>query len=101
MTKICVNNHKFKDLPEPHPMPLNALDYPRFAGVSTFMRLPHIPDPSRLDVALIGIPYDGGASYRNGPRFGPRHIREQSAIIRPYNPVLDVTPFDQLRVADY
>ena len=47
------------------------------------------------------MPYDGGTTYRTGPRFGPRHIREQSAIIRPYNPVLDLSPFERLRVADY
>jgi agmatinase len=90
-----------KQLPEPHPMPVNALEIPRFAGISTFMRLPHIPDASRLDVALIGVPYDGGTSYRGGARFGPRHVREQSSIIRPYHPVLDLSPFERLRVADY
>ena len=90
-----------KALEEPHPAPVDALQFPRFAGVPTFMRLPHILDASRLDVALIGVPYDGGTSYRPGPRFGPRHIREQSAIIRPYNPVLAVNPFEKLRVADY
>lgn len=82
-------------------MPVNALEFPRFAGVPTFMRLPHITDASRLDVALIGVPFDGGTSYRPGPRFGPRNIRVQSAMIRPYNPVLDVSPFERLRVADY
>ncbi len=90
-----------KNLAEPHPQPINALENPRFAGVPTFMRLPHIPDAERLDVALIGVPFDGGTSYRPGPRFGPRHVRQQSAIIRPYHPVLDVSPFDLLRVADY
>ena len=65
------------------------------------MRLPHIPDPKRLDVALVGVPFDGGTSYRPGARFGPRHVREQSSIIRPYHPVLDVSPFDLVRVADY
>ncbi len=90
-----------KQLGEPHPAPVDALAYPRFAGVSTFMRLPMITDPHRLDVALIGLPFDGGTSYRPGARFGPRHVREQSAIIRPYNPVLDLAPFDRLRVADY
>ncbi len=90
-----------KQLAEPFPKPVNALENPRFAGVSTFMRLPHIPDAKRLDVALIGVPFDGGTSYRPGPRFGPRHVRQQSAIIRPYHPVLDVSPFDLIRVADY
>ena len=90
-----------RQLAEPFPKPVNALENPRFAGVSTFMRLPHIPDAKRLDVALIGVPFDGGTSYRPGPRFGPRHVRQQSAIIRPYHPVLDVSPFDMLRVADY
>lgn len=92
---------KSKQLSEPHPLPVNAFEFPRFAGISTFMRLPHIPDASRLDVALIGVPFDGGTTYRPGTRFGPRHIREQSAIIRPYNPVQNVSPFDCLRVADY
>lgn len=92
---------KYKDLSEPFPAPMDALTYPRFAGIPTFMRLPHIPDPSRLDVALIGVPYDGGTTYRPGPRFGPRHVREQSSLIRSYNPVLQVSPFERVRVADY
>src|SRR5215471_7633871 len=65
------------------------------------MRLPHIIDASRLDVALVGVPFDCGTSYRPGPRFGPRNIRVQSAMIRPYNPVLEVSPFDCLRIGDY
>jgi agmatinase len=89
-----------KSLPEPFPAPVDALQFPRFAGIATFFRLPHIADPSRLDVALLGIPFDGGTSYRTGPRMGPRHVRDQSAIIRPYNPVLKVSPFSRLRVAD-
>ena len=51
-------------------------------------------------MALIGIPYDGGVSYRTGARYGPRHVREQSSLIRPWNPVLQVSPFEKLRVAD-
>jgi agmatinase len=92
---------KVKQLADPHPMPVNALEYPRFAGIATFMRLPYIADPNLLDVALIGVPFDGGTTYRTGPRFGPRRIREQSAIIRPYHPVLDLCPFERLRVGDY
>jgi len=79
----------------PHPQPVDALVLPRFSGIATFMRLPHIPRPQELDIALIGVPYDGGTTYRPGPRFGPRHVREQSAIIRPWNPVLNLNPFDQ------
>ncbi|MGC2817417.1 MAG: arginase family protein, partial [Candidatus Acidiferrum sp.] len=74
----------------PHPQPLDALSYARFTGISTFMRLPHIAQPEELDIALIGVPFDGGTTYRPGPRFGPRHVRSQSAIIRPWNPVLHV-----------
>ncbi|MBI4589017.1 MAG: agmatinase [Candidatus Rokubacteria bacterium] len=65
------------------------------------MRLPHVREPERLDVALVGIPYDGGTSYRPGARFGPRAIRDQSALIRPWNPVLNIAPFEKLRIADY
>jgi agmatinase len=81
--------------------PLDAFRSPRFGQPSTFMRLPHLRDAERLDVALVGIPYDGGTSYRPGARFGPRAIRDQSSLIRPWNPVLDVSPFEKLRVADY
>jgi len=99
--KELQKTHRLKNIPEPHPMPVDALEYPRFAGIATLFRLPHIADPNRLDVALIGVPFDGGTSYRTGPRMGPRHVREQSAIIRPYNPVLKVSPFSRLRVADF
>src|SRR5437588_5303978 len=84
-----------------NPQPVDALVYPRFSGIATFMRLPHIPRAQELDIALIGIPYDGGTTYRPGPRFGPRHVREQSVIIRPWNPVLKLNPFEKLRVGDY
>ena len=85
----------------PHPQPVDALEYARFTGVPTFLRLPHITDPEELEVAIVGVPFDGGTTYRPGPRFGPRHIREQSAIIRPWNPVLKVNPFAKHRIADF
>jgi guanidinopropionase len=85
----------------PHPEPLDALQFPRFAGVPTFMRLPLINQPEELEIALIGVPFDGGTTYRPGPRFGPRHVRTQSAIIRPWNPVLGVNPFARYRIADF
>jgi agmatinase len=84
-----------------HPQPVDALVYPRFSGVPTFMRLPHIPDANELDIALIGVPFDGGTTYRPGPRFGPRNIRVQSAMIRPWNPVLKLNPFEKWRIGDY
>ncbi len=101
MAKSGGKGHRKKKLSEPNPVPVNALESPRFSGLSTFMRLPHIVDAKRLDVALIGVPFDGGTSYRPGARFGPRHIRAQSAMIRPYNPVRDLLPFELVRVADF
>jgi len=89
-----------RKISKPHPQPVDALVYPRFTGIATFMRLPHVSDPKDLDIALVGIPYDGGTTYRPGPRFGPRHVREQSAIIRPWNPVLNLNPFEKWRIAD-
>jgi agmatinase len=73
---------------------------PRFGQIATFMLLPVAQSAAELDVALLGIPYDGGVSYRTGARFGPRAIREQSSLIRTWNPVLKVHPFQRLRVAD-
>jgi agmatinase len=85
-----------------HPFqPIDSFKSPRFAQIPTFMRLPHHRAAGDLDVALVGIPYDGGTSYRAGARFGPREIRVQSAMIRPWNPVLRVSPFEGLRIADY
>ncbi|MET0849542.1 MAG: agmatinase [Candidatus Rokuibacteriota bacterium] len=83
-----------------HPTPPDAFRSPRYAQPASFMRLPVIRDPAALDVALLGVPYDGGTSYRPGARYGPRAVREQSSLIRPWNPVLRVAPFERLRVAD-
>jgi len=73
--------------------PRDAFVSPRFGQVATFMLLPVAASAKGLDVALLGIPYDGGTSYRTGARFGPRAVREQSSLIRPWNP-------ERLRVAD-
>jgi agmatinase len=73
---------------------------PRFAQPATFMRLPHLDDPAGLDVAIVGVPYDGGTSYRPGARLGPREMRAQSSLIRPYSYFQKVAPFDRLNVAD-
>ncbi len=82
--------------------PRDAMISPRFAQVATFMRLPHVRDlASGLEVAITGVPYDGSMSFRPGARLGPRAVRNESSLIRPYNPVLRVKPFDLLNVADY
>jgi agmatinase len=80
--------------------PRNPFVSPRFGQIATFMLLAAAESPADLDVALLGVPYDGGTSYRSGARFGPRAVREQSSLIRPWNPVLKVHPFERLRVAD-
>jgi len=81
--------------------PRDGFRSPRFGQPPTFMRLPYRRDARALDVAIVGVPYDGATSYRPGARFGPRHIRDQSSLIRPWNPILEVAPFEKLRVADY
>src|SRR5262249_50523758 len=81
--------------------PIDGFKSARFSQIATFMRLPHHRTASDLDVAILGIPYDGGTSYRAGARFGPREIRSQSAMIRPWNPVLKVSPYEALKIADY
>ncbi len=84
--------------------PLGLNPWPRFASIATFMRLPHVPvdDPraDRLDIGLIGVPYDGGTTYRTGPRHGPRQIRDQSAIIRLFHRVHGFSPFLAANCAD-
>jgi len=80
--------------------PPDAFRSPRFAQIATFMRLPHAPEPAGLDVAILGVPFDGGVSFRSGARFGPQAVRTNSLLIRPYNPVLRTSPFTNLRVAD-
>jgi agmatinase len=82
------------------PYPRESFKSPRFAQPATFMRLPHVEDPAGLDVAIVGVPFDGGTSYRTGARLGPREIRAQSSLIRPYSYFQKVAPFDVLRVAD-
>jgi agmatinase len=80
--------------------PRASFTSPRFAQPATFMRLPHVEDPRGLDVAIVGVPYDGGTSYRPGARFGPREIRNQSSLIRSYSYFQKVAPFDRLNIAD-
>lgn len=71
---------------------------PRFGGPSTFMRLPMVDVP--LDVAIVGVPLDIGTSNRSGARFGPRQIRAESCLLRPYNMATGAAPFERLTVGD-
>lgn len=80
--------------------PLDASRHPRYAGLATFARLPRLEDVDRADIAVIGIPFDSGVSYRPGARFGPSHVREASRLLRPYNPAQDVSPFASVQVVD-
>ncbi len=79
---------------------VDATKIPRFAGIGTFARLPQIDDVSDVDIAVMGVPFDSGVSYRPGARFGPTHVRESSRLLRPYNPAVDVLPFEKYQVAD-
>ncbi|WP_342616832.1 agmatinase [Rhodoferax sp. GW822-FHT02A01] len=80
--------------------PQGGNEMPRFAGLATMMRLPSATSPEGLDVAFMGVPLDIGASLRAGTRFGPRSIRAESVMIRPYNMATGAAPFDTLQVAD-
>jgi agmatinase len=79
---------------------VDATVVPRFAGPPTFARLPRIDEVSDVDVAVLGVPFDAGVSYRPGARFGPAHVRESSRLLRPYNPAQDVEPFNLQQVVD-
>jgi guanidinobutyrase len=80
--------------------PLSGNEMPRFGGIATMLRLPHFPSAEGLDAAFIGVPLDIGTSLRPGTRFGPREIRAESVMIRPYNMATGAAPFDSLSVAD-
>ena len=83
--------------------PLGAPDAskaPRYAGLSTFARLPRIEDVPATDIAIVGVPFDSGVSYRPGARFGPEHVRASSRLLRPYNPAQDFAGWDAVQVAD-
>ncbi|MCP3855353.1 MAG: agmatinase [Actinomycetia bacterium] len=83
-----------------NPQPLGGNELPRFGGPGTFMRLPGTTSLDDLDVAVVGVPFDLGTSLRPGARFGPRGIRNDSILIRPYNMATRAAPFDSLRIDD-
>ncbi|WP_298912420.1 agmatinase [uncultured Roseobacter sp.] len=80
--------------------PISGNELARFSGPGSFMRLPYVNDLKGLDVAFLGIPMDIGTSWRSGTRFGPKEVRAQSAMIRPYHMGTGAAPFDSLQCAD-
>jgi guanidinopropionase len=84
--------------------PVSGFELPRFAGIATFMRLPHVP-PSHdrfgdVEIGLVGVPWDAGTTNRPGPRHGPRQLRDASTMIRAENGATGVRPFEARRCAD-
>jgi len=73
---------------------------PRYTGVPTFMRAPLVEDPARLDIAMIGLPYDGAVTNRAGARHGPREIRNMSSFMRTTHHVTKINPFELCRIGD-
>jgi agmatinase len=82
--------------------PADSMVTPRFSGIRTFARLPHVTEPlDEIDAAIVGIPFDTGGTYRVGARFGPEAIRSASALMRPYHSGSGVAVFDVLSVVDF
>jgi agmatinase len=80
--------------------PADASVVPRFSGLATFARLPTSDQVDRWAVGVVGVPFDGGTSYRPGARFGPSAVRQGSRLLRPYNPALESLPFELAQVVD-
>jgi guanidinopropionase len=80
--------------------PVDAAVVPRFASIATFMRLPLVASAEGLDIALVGIPWDGGTTNRAGARHGPREMRSQSTLMRRVHHVSGIAPFERARIAD-
>jgi agmatinase len=85
----------------PRYAPEDSLASPRFTGPSTFARLPHVSTTEDVDLAIVGVPFDTGVTYRVGGRFGPNAVRAASVMLRPYNPNLAVSPFEVLSCVDW
>jgi len=81
--------------------PKDPIKSPRFSGIKTFMRLPHLKTTENIDFAIIGVPSDAGASFRTGQREGPAVIRRVSALLRHHNPELCISPYDYVSGIDY
>ena len=85
----------------PRYRPLDPQQTPRYSGIRTFSRLPHVEDLSGVDAAIVGVPFDTATTYAAGTRFGPASVREMSLMLKTYNPALGVQVYDHLSVVDY
>ena len=89
---------------DPFFKPVSGFDLPRFAGVPTFMRLPHVPLEApkikEVNIGIIGVPWDSGTTNRPGPRHGPRQLRDASTMIRAQHSVSGIRPYEKLNCAD-
>ena len=89
---------------DPFFRPVSGFDLPRFAGIPTFMRLPHVPPDhprfAEVQVGIVGAPWDGGTTNRPGPRHGPRQLRDASTMIRAQHGVTGLRPFERVACAD-
>src|ERR1700684_3716483 len=84
---------RYPDLTDPQAQP-------RHTGIASFFRAPIAGDPAEADIALIGVPFDGGVTHRSGARHGPRAVRDQSSLLRKFNAATGVAPFADIRVRD-
>jgi guanidinopropionase len=91
-------NRALKKFNQPAP----SLVVPRFGGIATFMRLPHVTldEAKDLDIGLVGIPWDGGTTNRPGPRHAPRQMRDQSSMVRRMHQTSHIVPYDLANIAD-
>ena len=82
--------------------PVSGLVTPRFGGIATFMRLPHVPldDAKGVDIGVVGVPWDGGTTNRPGPRHGPRQMRDMSSMVRRMHQTSHIVPYELVNVAD-
>jgi len=80
--------------------PPDNMTVPRYAGIPTFMRLPFVADPTVLDIAMVGVPFDGAVTNRAGTRHGPREVRNMSSLIRRVHHVTRIDPYENCKVGD-
>ena len=80
--------------------PIPGMTVPRYADVATFFRLPNEKNPSKVDIGIVGVPWDGGTTNRPGARHGPREVRNSSSLVRLYHPVSFKSPYDKFKIAD-